>query len=187
MIVPARLDHIAPIAGHMRAADRRECVGKSPESALRISLLSSLWAMTVLIEGTPQAMFGVSPVNMMQSIGSPWMLATDLAYDYPRLWLKYTTLFVHEMHSTFNRLENCVSVDNDRAISFLKHFGFKIGVGAVDIGGVTFTRFERVQPSTSDCGERGDNDGRAGLFGDGSVEPSQIRPEDRQAEYPACA
>lgn len=141
-LVEALPEHIPHLAANMRAHDRRECAafGKAPYTALEHALKSSLWALTAM-EDEPVAMLGVSPRSMIEGIGVPWMLGTERIYDSGRALVALVPPVVAEMRASFERLENVVSKDNDRAISFLRHFGWRVSDEVVPVGGVEFVRF----------------------------------------------
>jgi len=144
-LIPASPAHIGRIATRMREIDRIECAafGRSPKEGLRYSLRTSIDAMTsVAPDGTPLAMFGVSAVNLLSGIGSPWFLGREEVFCYPRDLLVYGRLVIERWLEIFDRLENVISVDNDRAIRLLKKWGASVGYGpTVTHGGVAFIRF----------------------------------------------
>jgi hypothetical protein len=129
----------------MREADRVECAakGRSPHAALRFSLAASSMALTAMVDGSPHAMMGVSPVSLASSLGCPWFLGTDEVMRQSRALLEYGPRVVAAMHGSFRRLENVVSADNARAILLLERLGFEVGDDAVLIGGVRFVPFWR--------------------------------------------
>lgn len=139
----ASREDIAPLAASMRDADVREvgALGRSPEQALRSSLASSLWALTAFEGDVPIAMLGVSPHNMMEGIGTPWMLGSERIYDNARTLVQLVPDVVAEMRVTFPRLENYVARDNARAIAFLRHFGWQVDDEPIEMNGVEFVRF----------------------------------------------
>lgn len=145
-LVPAEPEHIPFIAANMREMDRIECgaLGRSPVKALETSLRSSLWALTAIDEGEPHAMLGVSPFNMVEGVGVPWMLGTERIYARGRLLLRNAPPVLAAMRSTFPRLQNLVGAGNDRAKRFLRHVGFEISEDIVIVGGVDFQRFSYV-------------------------------------------
>lgn len=127
----------------MREADRLEvgAFGKSPETALTRGLTASVWALTALVDDKPEAMMGVTPLNMIEGIGVPWMLGSERIYDHGRVLLKYGPGIIAEMRSSFERLENLVHTENHRALRFLRHFGFRVSDKRETIGGLEFVRF----------------------------------------------
>lgn len=129
----------------MREADRIECAakGRGPRDALVLSLASSDFALTALVDDSPHAMFGVGPLNLADSVGVPWFLGTDEVFRHPRELLRYGPRVVAAMHDRFRRLENVVSADNARALSLLAKLGFQVEGEAGLIGGVPFVRFWR--------------------------------------------
>jgi len=144
-LVPASFMHIGPIATRMRDIDRIECraFGRSPKEGLRYSLRTSVDAMTSIApDGTPIAMLGVSAVNLLQGVGSPWFLGRDEVFNYPRDLLIYGRLVIERWLEMFDRLENVISVDNDRAIRLLKKWGASVGDGpTVTHNNTEFTTF----------------------------------------------
>ena len=86
-------------------------------------------------------MMGVAPVNMLEGVGVPWMLGSERIYDHARDLARYGPRIIAEMRASFERLENYVHTENDRAIRFLRHFGFEVSDEPVTVGGIEFVRF----------------------------------------------
>lgn len=130
----------------MREADRVELAafGRSPERALRYGFASSVWALTAFVDEEPHAMMGVSPLNMIEGVGVPWMLGSERIYDHGRALLKYGPQIIAEMKAGFERLENVVHVENHRALRFLHRFGWQISEQRESYGGLDFVRFSSV-------------------------------------------
>lgn len=143
--VPASPAHVGRIANRMRAEDRKEAAafGRSPKEALRLGLRASVIAMTALDDGRPEGIIGLTPVNAIEGVGRPWMLATDAALHCARELLIAGPAIIEAMHRRFRRLENYVSVSNRRAISLLGRWGFQLGDEAMTFGGVEFLPFWR--------------------------------------------
>jgi hypothetical protein len=99
-----------------------------------------------MVDGEPCAMMGVVPRNMLEGSGTPWMLGSEQIYDSARLLVRYGPGIIAEMRASFERLENMVHVENDRAIRFLRHFGWTISEQREAIGGIDFVRFYDVRP-----------------------------------------
>lgn len=110
---------------------------------MRLSLRSSTWAITALIDGDPHAMFGISPISVVEDRGSPWFLGSEQTYQHGRALLDLGPRIIGRMHASFRRLENSVSVDNGRAIRLLRRWGFTIEADPFVVGGVEFVRFWR--------------------------------------------
>lgn len=145
-LVPAEREHIPALASAMREWDVIECraVGHSPAEALRDGLARSLWALTALVDGKPEAMLGVAPRSMIEGTGVPWMLGTERVYGGAREFVRYGRGIIAEMEATFPVLSNMVAADNGRAIAFLKHWGWRISSKRVAVGGVDFVEFSNV-------------------------------------------
>lgn len=127
-IIPAAADHIPVIGKMVRTEDRREleALDMSPDLALRVSLRSALAAWTGTIDGVPVCMFGVSPGELGE--GRPWMIGTE-KLDEPLvavIFLRRCRGQVARMLELAPVLANYVSVENVRAIQWLRWLGFTI-------------------------------------------------------------
>lgn len=144
-LVGAEAAHIPFLAHHMRAADVMECAafGRTPAAALSSGLSSSLWALTAIVDDAPHAMMGVVSRSMIEGIGVPWMLGTDQVYDHGRDMLRHAPAILAEMQATFGRLENLVSVENHRAVRFLRRVGFEICDAPINVRGTAFVHFRK--------------------------------------------
>jgi hypothetical protein len=143
-IVPASPAHVGTVANRMRMQDARECwaQGTSPKRALRMGLLGSAHAVTVLIDGRPEAIAGVTPVDLLSGIGQPWMLGTPKIMRPHPAWVVEAPLMVAEWRRLFPVLRNKVAADNRKAIMWLRRLGFKVAREHVIVGGVRFLPFE---------------------------------------------
>lgn len=143
--VPASRAHVGRIARRMRSIDRLECEakGKEPRFALRYSMASSTFALTALLDGSPHAMFGVTPYSLVEGLGRPWFLGSDEVYRHPREMMARGLDVVEIMQDSFRRLENVISADNDRGIRMLRYWGFEVGTEVEVYGGTDFLPFRR--------------------------------------------
>lgn len=132
-VVPAKPQHIATIARRIRAIDKLECetFGHSPKSALRMGLMGSTIAWTVMIDGRPEAMMGAAPVSMVGSMGRPWLLMTDVAGRQAVTLVRLGRIYTAAMHRHYATLENWVHADNVKTIRWLSRLGY--AVGPVDV------------------------------------------------------
>lgn len=142
-MVPASGAHVRRIANRLGHWDRIECEAgaRSAVDAVRLSLLGSVIAWTALVDRTPVAMWGVTPVSEVDSIGSPWMLGTDEARRHPRAFFEGGARTVPLMLARFRLLENMVATGNKPAIRLLARWGFRVGGTVVDRNGVEFVPF----------------------------------------------
>jgi hypothetical protein len=95
-IVRASLDHVPTIAARMRQADRDEVWAASrflPADALIFSITNSTHAFTVLIDGRPEAAFGVGILSAVTGLGAPWLLATDEILTIRRDFLRRSVVW----------------------------------------------------------------------------------------------
>jgi hypothetical protein len=133
------------IARHLREPDRIECaaMGLTPEGALRTGWAGSSQAWTAVLDGTPVAMMGVVPVDVINQIGRPWLLARDDAMRAVFAWAIHGPRVVEEMQAEFPRLENMVSARNAASIAFLRRLGFDVSEDLLWIGQEPFRRFTK--------------------------------------------
>lgn len=129
----------------MRDIDVRECAafGHSPKAALRQSILNSDKAWTAMVDGRPEAIFGVVVNSALTGQGAPWFLGTDVVWRHARALLIMGPAIVARLHDSSERLSGYVSVENAAAIRMLKRWGFDVGHDRRRIGGVPFYGFER--------------------------------------------
>lgn len=145
-LVPARLNHVGPIATRMRQSDVEETAafGRTPKEALRLGLKASVDAFTVMVDDKPEGMMGLRPGNVLDREGAPWMLGTDELYHHPRVWLELMPKVVALWGDSTRRMENLVGKRNVRAIRLLRRRGFQIGKEVTVIRGVEFVTFSMV-------------------------------------------
>ena len=143
-LVPATPAHVGRIAARMREADVVEsrALGYTPKQALRIGLQGSLLALTARVDGKAEAMMGLAPVSLIEGVGRPWMLESDLIYRHGRDLIAFGPSIISAMRDSSPVLRNVVSRDNGRAIRLLKRWGFAVGDEVEMIGGVPFLTFE---------------------------------------------
>jgi ribosomal protein S18 acetylase RimI-like enzyme len=142
-ILAARPTHVFPIATRMRSADRSECaaMGHTPRQALRAGLATSSLAWTALVDGRPEAMFGLVVTSALGGEGRPWMLGSDAIYAHPRAMLRRGPRFLAAMFDATARLSNLVAADNARAIRLLRRWGFTIDTETMMIANTAFRLF----------------------------------------------
>ncbi len=143
-IVVARPRHVGTIAARMRDIDREECeaFGHSPKMALRMGLWYSRNAWTAMVDGRPEAMFGLVETSALTGAGSPWFLGTDEVYRHGKALLSWGPAFVSIIRDSSPRAANLVSANNTKAIRLLKKWGFDVKPETETHGGVDFRKFE---------------------------------------------
>lgn len=145
-IVPASIDHIAPIAERMRSADRDEVMaasGRTPHEALEISLRKSSLAWTGLIDGSPEVMFGVGDLNILTSTAAPWLLGTDAVEKHYRVFLRQSVDWRDQLLRRYAVLMNVVDDRNEVSKRWLRWMGFKLSdPAALGVNGEMFRLFE---------------------------------------------
>lgn len=130
----------------MRSVDRMECeaMGRTPKGALRFALANSSKAWTAMVDGQPEAMFGVVVESALTGEAVPWFLGTDEVYRHGRELVMWGPGMVSRLCDSSRRLANLVSAGNTSAIRLLKRWGFVVSEEAVNVRGVDFLPFEKV-------------------------------------------
>lgn len=119
-------------------------MGRTPKQSLRSGLMVSSKAWTALVDGLPEAMFGVVVDSVLDGHGTPWFLGSDEVYRHARELLLWGPGLVARMHDSSPRLSNIVSAENGAAIRLLRRWGFTIEEGVMDVRGVPFRHFRKV-------------------------------------------
>ena len=145
-LVPAQFKHIGRIARNIRDIDRVECevLGRDPKHALRHALMNSSKAWTALVDGQPEAMFGVVVHSVLDGEAVPWFLGTDEVYRHGRELLMWGPGLIERLCDSRLTLRNLVSAENSQAIRLLRRWGFTVSKEAVNVRGVDFLPFEKV-------------------------------------------
>lgn len=133
----------------MREADRREVMaasGRYPEEALQESVRVSTECWAGMLGEEPIAIFGVGPLNILNGIGSPWMLGSDELVAHSFYLLRMSRPYVERMHQIYPVLFNLVDERNTVSQRWLRWMGFKM-YDPIPYGpfGVKFRPFERVR------------------------------------------
>jgi len=145
-LVPAETKHIGRIARLMREADVLECAafGRTPKQALRLSLAISDKAWTALVDGQPEAMFGVTVESVLGRTACPWFLGTEEVYRHGRELVMWGAPMLSRLCDSTFRLGNLVSATNGQAIRLLKRWGFTVAEEETDVNGTPFRYFEKA-------------------------------------------
>lgn len=125
----------------------RECeaLGRTPKTALRTSLATSLYAYSAMEGGTVLAMFGVCAGSMLEGKGVPWFLGRPEVLHYGRELVSIGPKIVASWLHEFAVMENHVSSENEAAKRLLRRWGATISDQPEMFGGLEFVpfRFER--------------------------------------------
>lgn len=145
-LVPAQFKHINRIARRIRTADREECeaMGRTPKQALRLALMTSEKAWTAIVDGQPEAMFGVVVESALGREATPWFLGTNEVYKHGRELIMWGPGLIERLGDSTFHLSNLVSSRNRPAIRLLKRWGFTVGDEETVVRGVPMRYFEKV-------------------------------------------
>lgn len=144
--MPAQRIHINTIANRLREIDREECeaMGRTGKASLWLALETSSKAWTAMVDGQPEAMFGVVVEDLLSGIGTPWFLGTDEVYRHGRELLMWGPGLLSRLSDSRLTLRNLVSSRNRRAIRLLERWGFTVDENEVTVRGVAFRSFEKA-------------------------------------------
>lgn len=119
----------AILCANLRPADRDECdayghadLGASLEANIRRSVLC--W--TGLVDGRLAAVIGVTPLNLLAGVGSPWMLGTPVLDRHHRILVRRTPDYIASMLQVFPHLVNFVHARNLTSVRWLARLGFTV-------------------------------------------------------------
>lgn len=147
-VIPASIEHIAPIAENMREADAIEVwlsARLTPYQAMKSGFEQSVKAWTIMQDDTPIGMFGVSSVSVLGDTGVPWLLGTDQMLTIKRQFIRESARYLGEVLNLYPRLENYVHADNSASLKWLKWLDFNLS-GPFSVGPemADFYKFERA-------------------------------------------
>lgn len=116
------------IADNMRAIDREEIElssGLTPLEALQYSYDHSEYCQTMLFDGVPVGMFGVSKNSLLSNVGCIWFLGTEEMNKVKKSFAVNSLPYINRLFDYAERLENYVWIENKLSIRWLKWCGFK--------------------------------------------------------------
>jgi len=128
--VPTSEDHVKHVGENARETERIEIYELSRTTVLKRlerSVKLSDRTATILIDGTPVAIFGVGKATSLSDTGVPWMITTDEAAKHAKTILPYGPIMLERMKQGSKKLVNLVHVDNKKSIRWLKALGFTFG------------------------------------------------------------
>lgn len=137
---------LVEIASNMREADRIEVKassGLTPYESLKYSCDKSNFTVVVMVDDMPIAVFGLSVINALTGLGTPWLLSSEEAMNHKREFFKLSPSIIQEMLSICPKLYNYVHAENKVSIKWLKWLGFTVESDPVEYGvkGEKFHKF----------------------------------------------
>lgn len=112
--------------------DREQLNGQGGDSGVPIDRLLQTCACSTQVwaardsNGTPTALWGVTPVSDDPEVGHLWMLACEAFDNDPAELGSLSRLVFGEMLGEFPRLENYVDARKVRALELLRSIGFAV-------------------------------------------------------------
>lgn len=130
-------EHLQFIAQTMRESDRIEVMASSgllPYDSLKYSCENSQYSSVLVIDDVPVVIFGLSVINVMTGLGSPWLLASEEMMKNKRQFLDIGPKVIEQMRDICPRLYNYVHHANKSSIRWLKWMGFTVDSEPVKYG-----------------------------------------------------
>jgi hypothetical protein len=113
------------ISTRMRKSDIDEIWASNhvePKEALMRGLDNAIYCQTIE-NGTPIAMFGICPHDLLGHSATIWMLGTDSLDKIKFKFLRHSREYVDAMLDYYYYLDNYVDVRNEKSIAWLKFLG----------------------------------------------------------------
>ncbi len=88
---------------------------------------------------------GITPVNILERKGAPWMLGSEEIYRHPRAMLHLGPKVLERWRDStgLTSLSNIVGKGNSRAIRLLRRWRFLISDEVLTVRGVDFVTFSK--------------------------------------------
>lgn len=150
MAIEIEIRDVAPgdvdaLVENMREADKQEVAAITHRNLRQIvqdSVDLSTYVKSGLVNGDIACIWGVCPISIIGSKGSPWLLATPIIEKYPMSFLRRSRPVVKKFTALYKHMENHVDARNKVAIHWLKWMGFKFDQAKpYGIQGLDFYRF----------------------------------------------
>lgn len=130
-IVPATYNHAIRLHSRLRRGDVDEIAassGRRPFMALMnaVAVSDPEMCWTALIDGSPEVMWGVSPLEGAPGFGVVWMLASDEMYRIKKTLFKESIQFVRLMNTKYPTIFNWVDNRNTASMQWLSDLGFRV-------------------------------------------------------------
>lgn len=131
VVAPATVYDVSYVAEKMHPGHAAEvwALGRqSPLQALQQALAMTDQAFAAReLDGTPVALVGIAG-GVLDTTGSPWMLATMSVVLYPREMLHYGRAMLRDGFARqYSRYENEVWATYTPGVRYARHLGFEIG------------------------------------------------------------
>ncbi len=120
---------IAILVKNMREHDKQEvnaATNMGIRNAVKTSVNLSSYSKTGLVNDELVCMWGVCPISLLSSSGSPWMLGTDLIEKKQRVFLRRSKPWLDDIRKDYRYLENFVDARNVLSVKWLKWLGFEM-------------------------------------------------------------
>lgn len=126
-IVPLHGKHIAPFLDVIRPEDRDEAV-----AAYGVGILLALLKVVndgenyaVLVDGQPEVLFGVIPVEESEDVGVVWLMGSHIIEKRPVRFSRVVGRELDKLKGKYRVLTNCADLRNGVHLTWLLRLGFR--------------------------------------------------------------
>lgn len=145
----ATLNDALDLAPRLRPEDRRECFSASglPPELILASAVSREEVYVFTDKGSPEVIFGVSPVQHYPLLGLIWMMASEKLPRYGRELVTLVPQQIEKFHDRFPLLGNHVDARNKVHIAWIKRSGFSLlrVIPEYGLGKTPFIEFAKLR------------------------------------------
>jgi len=146
-ITEATIDDVRELAPMVREPDRQEIwahVMREPEPAMLSALELSDMAWAARMNDDLICIFGVTPVSIINNVGTPWMISGIYLPKYSFAFLGHCKRYVAKMLKKYPLLINHVDARYGESRLWLRWLGFKMDKRPEPYGALMkpFFRFE---------------------------------------------
>jgi len=109
---------IDELVRNMRQADRDEVKASTNlplRSVIDHSIRLSSYSKAGLVNGELACLWGVCPISILSSKGSPWLLATPVIEQYPMAFLRRCKPYIKKFKELYSSMENYVEMEEPQA------------------------------------------------------------------------
>lgn len=137
---PSDIDYMMSKGLRDQDAKELEALGVDPRPSLEHGLKHSTECLTVVVDSSPCAMFGVVPHE--GRFGIIWLLGTDDLFKVSRRFLRESKHWLEHITKNYDLVGNVVHRGNTVSIRWLSWLGFTFLAEAKDL--IEFARIKHV-------------------------------------------
>lgn len=124
-VVPGKITHVRPMARKLRQAASINigAYGYDPRRVLHDAFVTSHYCRTALIDGEPEAMWGLKG-PLVSEAAVVWLVLSERATSMPQLIVSEAKFHLAQMGAEYSELATTVLPDDEASIRFAAFLGF---------------------------------------------------------------